>query len=116
MKNLFKLVAIAGLFIAGITTTTAQSLSQDGDRPEVIAKETVAKLAKYLDLSGDQERALFRAYVQKEVNYKKNVAGKDVNNASVIADMQKYNEQLKAAVKKTLNAEQFKKWQAMQPQ
>lgn len=115
MKNLIKLIAIAGFLIGGVTTSAAQSLSQDGDRPEVIAKATVSKLAKELNLSGDQERALFRAYVQKEVNYKKNISGKDVNKPAVVADMQKYNDQLTAAVKKTLNAEQFKKWQAMQP-
>lgn len=116
MKKLVTFIALIGLFMVGITNAQAQSLSQDSDRPEVIAKATVAKLSKGLNLSGDQERALFRAYVQKEVNYNKNVKGKDVNNAAVVTTMQKYNDQLMAAVKKTLTAEQFKKWQAMQPQ
>tara|TARA_R100000541_G_C1876548_1_gene81687 strand:- start:255 stop:602 length:348 start_codon:yes stop_codon:yes gene_type:complete len=114
MKKFITGIALACFVLLGMNTVTAQSLSQDGQRPEVIAKQKVADISADLDLTGEQQRTLFRAYVQKEVNYNKGVTGKDQKSATVIAEKKKYDDQLATAVKKVLTAEQYKKWLAMQ--
>ncbi len=93
---------------------TAQNLSQNQDRPEVIAKATVADLSTKLDLTGEQQRSLFRAYTAHQSNYKKHVTGKDISNAKVLADKKKFDSVLQVAVKKSLSEAQFKKWLALQ--
>lgn len=114
MKKFITGIALVCFVVLGMNTATAQSLSQDGQRPEAIAKQKVSDISVALGLSGEQQRALFRAYVQKEVGYTKSVTGKDQKSAAVIAEKKKYDNQLSDAVKKALTPEQFKKWQAMQ--
>src|SRR5690554_434784 len=110
MKNLLTVFAFAASMFFGIQTTSAQSLAQDQNRPEVIAKEEAAKITEDLGLSGDQTRAVFRALVSKEVSYQKNVNGKDLKSASVKAEKQKTDAALKESMKKILTADQYSKW------
>ena len=112
MKSIIRIFAI-GIIFFGAPTLMAQSLSQDADRPENIAERKIAELDKTLDLTGDQERALFRAYVSKEVNYKKYVNGNDAADAEVKANKSKFDALLKEAVQKTLTKEQFEVWVKM---
>ncbi|MAZ71870.1 MAG: hypothetical protein CMC70_01865 [Flavobacteriaceae bacterium] len=114
MKKFITGIAVACFLVLGMNTASAQSLSQDSQRPEAIAKQKVADISADLGLTGDQQRSLFRAYVQKEVNYDKHVTGKDLKSATVIAEKKKHDNQLTEAVKRVLTPEQFKKWQAMQ--
>ena len=114
MKNLFKVIAIAAVFVLGMQNATAQSLSQDQDRPEVIAKQKTSDLNDALNLTGDQQRYIFRALTANEVNYRKHVNGKDANNPEVAANKKKFDDLLVKSMQKTLTAEQFKAWQAMQ--
>lgn len=114
MKKFITGIAFAVVVLFGMSSVTAQSLTKDDSRPEVIAKKTVGDLSSELNLTGDQQRSLFRAYVQQEVNYKKYVTGKDLKSAAVMADKKKHDVQLATAVKKVLTAEQYKKWQSMQ--
>ena len=97
MKNIFKVIALSFVMLAGIGSMNAQSLKQDENKPEVIAKKQTAELSEQLQLNGDQQRAVFRALVSKESNYKKYVAGKDLNNAAVQADKKKFDDVLDAA-------------------
>ena len=113
MKNLLTVIAFAFVMVLGVNTAEAQKLTQDSDRPEVVAKKETSELSTQLNLSGDQQRSVFRALVAKEVNYRKNVSGKDAKNAQVIADKKKYDDALKASMKKTLTEAQFKQWLAM---
>ncbi len=113
MKKFITGIALACFVLLGMNTMTAQSLSQDAQRPEAIAKQKVADISEDLGLSGEQQRTLFRAYVQKEVNYSKHVTGKDLKSAAVIAEKKKHDDQLDAAVKKVLTPAQYKKWQGM---
>ncbi|QIE60283.1 hypothetical protein G5B37_12135 [Rasiella rasia] len=114
MKKFITGIAFAFVVLLGMNTATAQSLSKDDSRPEAVAKATVGDLSSKLDLTGDQQRSLFRAYVQKEVNYKKYITGKDQKSADVIAAKKKHDSQLAASVKKLLTAEQYKKWLSLQ--
>lgn len=114
MKKFITGIVLACFVVLGMNTATAQSLSTDAQRPEAIAKQKVADISADLGLSGDQQRSLFRAYVQKEVNYDKYVTGKDQKNAAVIAEKKKHDNQFAEAVKRVLTPEQYKKWQAMQ--
>ena len=114
MKNIFKVIALSFVMLAGIGSMNAQSLKQDENKPEVIAKKQTAELSEQLQLNGDQQRAVFRALVSNETNYRKYVAGKDLNNAAVQADKKKFDDVLDAAMKKTLTASQYQKWVSMQ--
>lgn len=113
MKNLIKIIAIAGVFVFGIHNTTAQSLSANQDRPEVIAKQKTAKLSQELGLDGNQQRYIFRALTANEVNTRKSITGKDLNNPEVAANKKKFDAALEKAMKKTLTPEQFAKWENM---
>ncbi|MEM0518093.1 MULTISPECIES: hypothetical protein [Aequorivita] len=113
MKNLLTVFAFAVTMLLGVQTTSAQQLSQDTNRPEVIAKTETAKITEALNLNGDQSRAVFRALVAKEVNYQKHVTGKDASNAGVKANKEKFDASLKEAMKKTLTAEQYAQWLKM---
>ncbi len=114
MKNLLSVLAISCIMLLGIGDVTAQNLSQNQDRPEVIAKAKVADLSTKLDLTGDQQRSLFRSYTAHESNYKKHVTGKDISNVKVQADKKKFDAVLQASVKKNLSEAQFKKWLTLQ--
>lgn len=113
MKQIITVFAFAITMLLGVQTTSAQSLSQDKSRPEVIAKAETAKLTESLGLNGDQSRTVFRALVAKEVGYQKNVNGKDAKDASVASEKKKLDDQLKEAMKKTLTADQYNSWVKM---
>ncbi len=114
MKNLFTVIAFAFVMLFVVQNASAQSLSEDANRPEVIAKAEVAKLTTALDLTGDQGRAIFRSLVANEVNYQKHITGKDANNAEVIANKKKFDGVLQDAMKKNLTEAQYSKWLGMQ--
>ncbi|NND62097.1 MAG: hypothetical protein HKN48_02765 [Flavobacteriaceae bacterium] len=116
MKKIIKIVAFSFVILLGTSTLSAQELTQNQDRPEVVAKQQVAALSDVLDLNGDQQRAVFRALVSKESNYRKNVNGKDLNNATVLANKKKYDATLDAAMKKTLSKSQYEKWLSLKDQ
>lgn len=110
MKKILTVFAFAITMILGVQTSSAQQLSQDNSRPEVIAKAQTAELTQSLDLNGDQSRAVFRALVAKEVGYQKSVQGKDLSNSAVSTEKKKLDDQLKVAMKKTLNDDQYAQW------
>lgn len=114
MKNLLSVLAISCVMLFGMGNVTAQDLTQNQDRPEVIAKTKVADLSPKLDLTGEQQRSLFRAYTAYESNFKKHVAGKNISDPTVQANKKKFDDVLKDAVKSSLTADQFKKWLSLQ--
>jgi len=111
MKRLLTILALAGFFTFGVQTTFAQSLKQDQNRPEAIAKEKARVLTESLGLTGDQTRAVFRAYVTREVDFQKNVQDKDLQSAPVKQSQEKINQDLQTAMKKILTAEQYANWE-----
>lgn len=113
MKKLISVFAFAVVFLLGVQGVSAQQLSVDNSRPEVVAKAETAKLTETLDLNGDQSRTVFRALVAKEVNYKKHIDGQDLKDATVMANKQKFDSSLKEIMKKTLTDEQYAKWSKM---
>jgi hypothetical protein len=114
MKKILTVIIPVFILMLGVNTVGAQTLTQDQNRPEVIAKAKAVDLKETLNLNGDQQRAVFRALVANEVNYKKNILGKDQTNTAVIANKQKNDKVLNAAMKKTLTSEQYKKWLSLQ--
>ena len=116
MKNLFKILTFSFVMLLGMGTMNAQSLKQDQNKPEVIAKKQTADLSEQLDLTGDQQRAVFRALVSKESNYKKHVNGKDLSDTGVAANKKKIDDVLNTSMKNTLMADQYKKWLTLQEQ
>lgn|SRR5690625_4570749 len=110
MKKILSTAALGFLLFLGTTAVQAQELAVSNDRPEGIAKEKVSMIHDQLDLSGDQQRALFRAYVKREVGIKKHVADKDGSSPAVLELKSKLEQDLEKAVKKELTAEQFATW------
>ena len=110
MKNVLSIIAFAFVMMLGVQSVSAQSLSQNQDRPEVVAKSQVAALTTQLGLSGDQSRTLYRAFVAKEVNYRKQVLGQDAKSATVISNKKKIDETFIHSMKKTLTEKQFSEW------
>lgn len=110
MKNILKTLALGFFLLLGTTIVQAQGLTVSSDRPEAIAKEKVSKISEKIELTGDQERALFRAYVKREVGFKKNVAGKDTSTPSVQQEVKLLDNDLVKAVQKELTPQQFEQW------
>ena len=108
MKNLFSLVTFAIIMLLSVQNVSAQNISQDQDRPEVIAKNQLVNLSDQLTLTGDQSRTLFRALVTKEVSIRKSKL--DENKTTMIIDKKKADELFYVEMKKTLTAQQFTKW------
>ena len=109
MKNLFSIIAFAFVIMLSVQNVSAQSISQNQDRPEVIAKTQILNLSNQLELTGEQNRTLFRALVTKEVSLRK--SGLAENKATMTVDKKKANEVFFSQMKKTLTPEQFKKWE-----
>jgi len=116
MKNLVKVLAVSFVLMLGMGTMNAQTLKENANSPEAVAKQKTAELSEALNLSGDQQRAVFRALVVKESNYSKYVNGKDQKNAAVIAEKKKHDEVLDVSMKKTLTDAQYSKWKGMKDQ
>ena len=87
MKNLFSLVAFVIIMLLSVQNVSAQNISQNQDRPEVIAKTQILNLSNHLALTGDQSRTLFRALVTKEVSIRKSKL--DENKTTMIIDKKK---------------------------
>lgn len=113
MKNTLKIIAVSFVMLLGIGTMNAQTLKQGSDKPEVIAKQKTAQISKALELSGDQQRTIFRAFVINESNTKKNITGKDANDPTVKTLKKKYAATLQESIKNVLTPAQFKKWQTL---
>ena len=109
MKNLLTIGAIAFIFAIGTQSLQAQSLSTDRNRPEEIAKVKLADLDKSLNLTDEQERSLFRALVQNEVNHSRYASDK-VSPEKKKSNSIKFNAQLDDSAKKILSDEQYKRW------
>lgn len=110
MKKILTLFAFSLTLLLGVQTSSAQQLSQDKNRPEVIAKTETSQLTEQLGLSGDQSRAVFRALVTKEVGYQK-AEGDNANSAAAAAEKKKLDEVLAGTMKKILTDEQYAQWQ-----
>lgn len=110
MKNLFSIIAFAFVIMLSVQNVSAQSISQNQDRPEVAAKTQLLDLSNLLDLTGEQNRTLYRALVTQEVSLRKSEL--DENKATMDADKKKANDVFYGQMKKTLTPEQFKKWES----
>ena len=110
MKNLFSIIAFAFVTTLSVQNVSAQSISQNQDRPEVIAKTQILNLSNQLELTGEQQRTLYRAIVTKEVSIKK--AELDENKATMTADKEKADFAFYVQMKKTLTAQQLTKWES----
>lgn len=111
MKNILTILAFSASMFFGIQSASAQSLTQDQNRPEVIAKTETHTMTEKYGLNGDQTRAIFRALVNKEVDYQKHVNGKDISSAAVKAEKSKIDNKLREELKKILTPEQYAQWE-----
>lgn len=106
MKKILSLI----ILVFALAFNAQDALAQQ--KPEDIAKIKTATLSETLELTGDQQRALWRALVKKESAYAKQVTGQDLNNAAVRAAKNEIDATLEKDVKAFLTPEQFKQFQA----
>ncbi len=114
MKRLFKMVLLVIAFGFASQGMYAQTLSVSPDKPDVVAKAEVAKISKDLKLTDDQERTLFRVFLAKEVNYRKNIEGKDQTNPNVVQSVKNLDRNFLEGMEASLTEKQFKKWKKAQ--
>ncbi|MEX0995503.1 MAG: hypothetical protein WDZ45_00480 [Flavobacteriaceae bacterium] len=93
MKKLITLLLIAFAFTFSVQDANAQQ------RPEEVAKLKVAELSQTLDLTGDQQRSLWRVMVKKESALAK--AGESTQEIEATFDKE---------IKEILTPEQYKKY------
>lgn len=95
MKKIITLLLVVCAFTFTVQDTNAQQ------RPEEVAKIKVAELSQILDLSGEQQRSLWRVLVKKESAISKE--GKSTQDIVTTFD----NE-----IKEVLTPEQYTKYKA----
>ncbi|MAT89681.1 MAG: hypothetical protein CMC35_03220 [Flavobacteriaceae bacterium] len=106
IKTMKRLILILAVVFIGIQT----SIAQNQLRPEDAAKNKLAQLDEQLDLSGDQERTIFRALVSHEVAYRKEIQGMDESTSAYQAAVKENDAKLQAIMKKTLSNAQYTSW------
>jgi len=106
-----KKIITLGIFAIVLLFSTQSATAQE--RVEDIAKMQVAKLSEAVQLTGDQQRTLFRVFVAKESGYAKQVKGKDINNAEVAQAKAQIDANFEKELKATLTPEQFNKYKEM---
>jgi hypothetical protein len=102
MKKLITLLVL--MFAIAFATQNANAQQ----KPEDIAKVKVAELSESLELTVDQQQAMWRALVRKESAYAKQVTGQDLSNATVAAAKKEIDATLDERVKSILTPEQYK--------
>ncbi|NCT17476.1 MAG: hypothetical protein COZ75_07670 [Flavobacteriaceae bacterium CG_4_8_14_3_um_filter_34_10] len=104
-----KKIITLGFFAIALFFSTQTISAQE--RVEDIAKLQVAKLSEAVQLTGEQQRTLFRVFVAKESGYAKQIKGKDLNNTDVAKAKTAIDATFEKELKAVLTAEQFKKYQ-----
>lgn len=104
-----KKIITLGFFAIALFFSTQSIYAQE--RVEDVAKLQVAKLSEAVQLTGEQQRTLFRVFVAKESGYAKQIKGKDLNNADVAKAKTTIDTNFEKELKAVLTAEQFKKYQ-----
>lgn len=95
MKKITVLLVLVFALFVGAQAVSAQQ------KPEEIAKAKVAELSTQLDLTGEQQRALFRVFVKNEAAKAKNASQIDLKAMQSV-----FEKELKAE----LTDEQHKKY------
>lgn len=104
MKKLLSILVV--VFALAISTQDANAQQ----RPEEVAKSQVAALSETLELSGEDQRALFRIFVKKEAAYARQVTGQDLSNPTVASAKNEIDATFEKELKAALTPEQFKKY------
>jgi len=114
MKKLFTLLAFVFAIALSTQSGYSQGITENAEKPDIVAKAQLEKVSSSLNLSDDQERTLFRVFLAREVNLRKNVNGKDLENPNVSYSVKKIAENFEKGMKETLTEDQFSKWKASQ--
>ena len=100
-----KKLLILAIFALTLTLGTDSLYAQE--RLEDVAKSKVAQLNEAVKLTPEQERTLFRVYLEKERQYRKHVIGQDTTNADVASNKSRIDTSFESNLKGVLTAEQY---------
>jgi hypothetical protein len=107
MKKYISLLSFIALFFVGIQQSQAQNTNRvvEAEMPEAIAKKQTHTLHQMAELSGDQQRAVYKIFL----DYQQNVSALNENSDITSANRAKSSlmDSVTAKLKSTLNEEQF---------
>lgn len=106
MKKFLSLMVVIFALAFNIQDTNAQQ------RPEEVAKKKVAEISQTLELTGEQQRTLWRALVKKESAYAKQIHNNDLSNPAVAAAKKDIDATYDKDLKEILTPEQYKKYKS----
>lgn len=106
MKKFLSLIVM--IFALAFNTQDANAQ----ERPEEIAKNKVAEISQALELTGEQQRALWRVFVKKESAYAKQIKGNDLSNPAVAAAKKDIDATFDKDLQEALTPEQYKKYKS----
>jgi len=107
MKKYITLLSFITVFFVGIQQSQAQDAKRvvEAEMPEAIAKKQTHGLHQISELTGDQQRAVYKILL----DYQQNVSALNENSDIATANRAKVAlmDNVKARLKSTLNEEQF---------
>ncbi|TYA54609.1 hypothetical protein [Formosa maritima] len=110
MKKYISLLSFIALFFIGMEYSSAQHAEKQ-QSPEAIAKQQTYQLHQLVNLTGDQQGAIFKALVDAQQNRqeldKKDATDKLKQEGTITVD-----ERVDESFKKILTPEQYKTYQA----
>ena len=107
MKKYISLLSFIAIFFVGILQSQAQDSNRavEAEMPEAIAKKQTHELHQMSELTGDQQRAVYKVLL----DYQQNVSALNENSNITSANGAKVAllDNVKARLKSILNEEQF---------
>lgn len=105
MKKYISFLSFIALFFVGIQFSSAQSADKQ-QSPEAIAKQKTYELHQLVDLTGDQQGAIFKVLVDAEQNLSVLSTKKDTDMIKQ-EGTNTVNEKVEASFKSILTPEQY---------
>ena len=106
MKKLLTLCFFAVALLLGTQSITAQNLSES---PEAVAKEKTHRLSQEIGLNGDQQRAIWRAFLSRE-KAKLEIARGTFSDEEVNNINKKVDDNFHVVMQENLSEEQYSKF------
>jgi len=103
MKKYITLLSFIAIFFVGIQQSQAQVVK--AEMPEAIAKKQTHELHQITELTGDQQRAVYKVLLDYQQNA--NALNKNSNIATAQEAKAAIMDNVKARLKSILNEEQF---------
>jgi Spy/CpxP family protein refolding chaperone len=110
MKKYISFLSFIALFFIGIQSSSAQTVGKQ-QSPEAIAKQETYQIHQLVNLTGEQQSAIFKVLVDAQQNSQE-LNKMDDSNKLKQEGTKTVNTNVEASFKKILTPEQYKTYQA----